>query len=44
MFKEKNKSDNFPEIKYQEIKGFGDAFIEAESTTLDKLSKENSFI
>ena len=31
----------FPEIEYQEIKGFGGAFTEAASTTLDKLSKEN---
>ena len=31
----------FPEIEYQEIKGFGGAFTEAASTTLDKLSEEN---
>jgi len=31
----------FPEIEYQEIKGFGGAFTEASSTTLDKLSKKN---
>jgi len=31
----------FPDIEYQEIKGFGGAFTEAASTTLDKLSKEN---
>lgn len=31
----------FPEIEYQEVKGFGGAFTEAASTTLDKLSKEN---
>ena len=31
----------FPEIEYQEIKGFGGAFTEAASTTLDKLSREN---
>ena len=31
----------FPEIEYQEIKGFGGAFTEAASTTLDKLSGEN---
>ena len=30
-----------PEIEYQEIKGFGGAFTEAASTTLDKLSQEN---
>ena len=31
----------FPDIEYQEIKGFGGAFSEAASTTLDKLGKEN---
>ena len=31
----------FPGIEYQEIKGFGGAFTEAASTTLDKLSREN---
>lgn len=31
----------FPDIEYQEIKGFGGAFTEAASTTLDKLSQEN---
>ena len=31
----------FPEIEYQEIKGFGGAFTEAASTTLDKLSQKN---
>jgi len=31
----------FSDIEYQEIKGFGAAFTEAASTTLDKLSKEN---
>ena len=31
----------FPDMEYQEIKGFGGAFTEAASTTLDKLSKEN---
>ena len=31
----------FPDIEYQEIKGFGGAFTEAASTTLDKLSKKN---
>lgn len=31
----------FPEIEYQEVKGFGGAFTEAASTTLDKLSSEN---
>lgn len=31
----------FPDIEYQEIKGFGGAFTEAAATTIDKLSKEN---
>lgn len=31
----------YPDIEYQEIKGFGGAFTEAASTTLDKLSEEN---
>lgn len=31
----------FPEIEYQEIKGFGGAFTEAAATTLDKLSSKN---
>ncbi|MBE7011345.1 MAG: glucosylceramidase [Ruminococcaceae bacterium] len=31
----------FPDIEYQEIKGFGGAFTEAASTTLDKLSADN---
>jgi len=31
----------FPDIEYQEIKGFGGAFTEAASTTLDKLSEKN---
>ncbi len=31
----------FPDIEYQEIKGFGGAFTEAASTTLDKLSQQN---
>lgn len=31
----------FPTIEYQTIKGFGGAFTEAASTTLDKLSREN---
>lgn len=31
----------FPEVEYQEMKGFGGAFTEAASTTIDKLSKEN---
>ncbi len=30
-----------PDIEYQEIKGFGGAFTEAASSTIDKLSKEN---
>jgi len=29
-----------PEVTYQEVKGFGGAFTEAASTTIDKLSKE----
>ena len=31
----------YPDVHYQEIYGFGGAFTEAASTTLDKLSKEN---
>ena len=31
----------FPDIEYQEIVGFGGAFTEAASTTLDKLGSEN---
>lgn len=31
----------FPDIEYQTIKGFGGAFTEASSATIDKLSKEN---
>ncbi|MBQ2614122.1 MAG: glucosylceramidase [Clostridia bacterium] len=31
----------FPDIEYQEIKGFGGAFTEAASNTLEQLSKEN---
>ena len=31
----------YPHIEYQEIKGFGGAFTEAASTTLDKLSADN---
>lgn len=31
----------FPEIQYQEVKGFGGAFTEAASNTLDQLSEEN---
>ncbi len=31
----------FPDVEYQEIKGFGGAFSEAASTTLDKLSPKN---
>ncbi len=31
----------YPEITYQEVQGFGGAFTEAASTTLDKLSKAN---
>lgn len=29
----------YPQVEYQEIKGFGGAFTEASSTTVDKLSK-----
>ena len=39
--RERNLITVFPEIEYQEIKGFGGAFTEAASTTLDKLSNEN---
>ena len=31
----------YPQIEYQQIKGFGGAFTEAASTTLDRLSPEN---
>ena len=31
----------YPGVEYQTVKGFGGAFTEAASTTLDKLSKEN---
>lgn len=31
----------YPDIEYQEIKGFGGAFTEAAAVTLDKLSAEN---
>ena len=31
----------FPQIEYQTINGFGGAFTEAASTTLDTLDKEN---
>ena len=31
----------YPEIEYQTVNGFGGAFTEAASTSLDKLSKEN---
>jgi len=31
----------YPNIEYQTVKGFGGAFTEAASTTLDKVSKEN---
>ena len=30
----------YPDVEYQTVKGFGGAFTEAASTTLDKLSKE----
>ena len=30
----------YPGIEYQEVRGFGGAFTEAASTTLDQLSKE----
>lgn len=39
--KEKELINIYPQIEYQEIDGFGGAFTEAASTTLDKLSKEN---
>ena len=39
--KENSLINIHPHIEYQEIKGFGGAFTEAASTTLDKLSKEN---
>ncbi|MBQ7974182.1 MAG: glycoside hydrolase family 30 protein [Clostridia bacterium] len=39
--KEKPVIGIFPDIEYQEIKGFGGAFTEAASTTIDKLSPEN---
>ena len=39
--RESELNNIFPDIEYQEIKGFGGAFTEAASTTLDKLSKEN---
>lgn len=31
----------YPNLEYQTVKGFGGAFTEAASTTLDKVSKEN---
>lgn len=31
----------YPDVEYQEIKGFGGAFTEAASSTIDKLSKSN---
>lgn len=31
----------YPDVEYQTVKGFGGAFTEAASTTLDKLSREN---
>lgn len=39
--REWNLINLYPQIEYQEIKGFGGAFTEATSTTVDKLSKEN---
>lgn len=39
--KENSLINIHPHIEYQEIKGFGGAFTEAASTTLDKLSREN---
>lgn len=39
--REKPLINVFSDIEYQEIKGFGGAFTEAASTTIDKLSKEN---
>lgn len=46
IIKEDNEREHeliniFPDIEYQEIKGFGGAFTEAASTTIDKLSPEN---
>lgn len=38
---EGNLINIFPDIEYQEIVGFGGAFTEAASTTLDKLGSEN---
>ena len=39
--KERGLINIYPQIEYQEIKGFGGAFTEAASTTLDKLSPAN---
>lgn len=39
--KERNLINIYPNIEYQEIKGFGGAFTEAAAVTLNKLSKEN---
>ena len=39
--REKPLINVFSDIEYQTIKGFGGAFTEASSTTIDKLSKEN---
>lgn len=38
---EKKVFNLVPEVEYQEIEGFGGAFTEAASITLDKLGKEN---
>jgi len=39
--REKELINIYPDIQYQTIEGFGGAFTEAASTTLDKLSPEN---
>lgn len=41
-FKEQGRQliNIYPDVEYQTVKGFGGAFTEAASTTLDKLSKE----
>jgi len=39
--REKELINIYPDIEYQTIEGFGGAFTEAASTTLDKLSPEN---
>lgn len=41
-FKEQGRQliNIYPDVEYQTVKGFGGAFTEATSTTLDKLSKD----